>query len=225
MKKKSLEEVLALVIENVVFLVAAVVLFLRTSELFAIFAPRGMSDAGTAQIYGWVSAGLVEGLLVAVKFTLPHIKRSEAYAYNAFLILVTFAISAAAQLADGYIIRDTLSRQSPAVQWLIQVGVPLVLSLILLAVAGKSIVEHAPQVGSQNMPTKAARFPSQVAAEPAMRQYSENVATPAARRNELAAEDWQYVAAHSTRQIAGRYGISGRTARDWKKSARTGKTE
>jgi hypothetical protein len=222
MKKKSLEEVLALVIENVVFLVAAVVLFLRTSELFAIFAPRGMSDAGTAQIYGWVSAGLVEGLLVAVKFTLPHVKRAEAYAYNAFLILVTFGISAAAQLADGYIIRDTLDLQSPAVQWLIQVGVPLVPSLILLAVAGKSIVEHAPQGIGQNLPTKAARFVSGNAADVATRVYSADVAAPILRRSELAAEDWQYVAAHSTRQIAAKYGVSGRTARDWKQAAKNG---
>lgn len=223
MKKKSLEEVLAMVIENLVFLIAAVVLFLRTSELFAIFAPRGMSDAGTAQIYGWISAGLVEGLLVAVKFTLPHVKRAEAYAYNAFLILVTFAISAAAQLADGYIIRDTLTRQSPAVQWLIQVGVPLVPSLILLAVAGKSIVEHAPQAGGQNVPTKAARFTSINAAEPAVRQYSAEVAGVAVRRNDLTAEDWQYVAARSTRQIAAKYGISGRTARDWKQAVKSEK--
>jgi hypothetical protein len=225
MKKKSLEEVLALVIENVVFLVAAVVLFLRTSELFTIFAPRGMQSGGTAEIYGWVSAGLVEGLLVAVKFTLPHIKRSEAYAYNAFLILVTFGISAAAQLADGYIIRDTLDRQSPAVQWLIEVGVPLVPSLILLAVAGKSIVEHAPQGNSQNTPTKAARFPSVSAEVPAMRQYSADVAAPQLRRNELTAADWEYVAAHSSRQIMAKFGVSGRTARDWRQAVKSGKLQ
>src|SRR5512146_787502 len=125
-KRRTLEEVIALVIENTVFIVAAIVLFLGTSELFAIFAPRELIASGLADIYGWVSALLVEGLLVAIKFSLPHVKKAEAYAYNVLLILITFAISAGAQLADGYIIRDTLAEQSPAVQWLISVGVPLV---------------------------------------------------------------------------------------------------
>lgn len=114
MKSPSLSHVINMIVENLVFFVAAVVLFFKTSELLATFAPAtilGYDNLGGA--YGMVCALLVEGLLAVTKWSLDKKDNSMAWGYKIGLLIVTFLISASAQVVDGLMIRDTLSQQPP----------------------------------------------------------------------------------------------------------------
>jgi hypothetical protein len=211
---------LASAIDNGVFFVAALVLFLKTSEVLAIFAPASLFGyENTGWLYGLVCAGLVEGVLVAAKFTLPHNQTSYSWLYNVGLIAIPFAISAAAQVTDGFLVKETLSAQPAAIQFIVNIGVPLVPSVILALVLGKSIFQSMPEIAE----TKVAKI-TRVPATPAVvRQYAAEVAETELRKNDLTAEDKDFIATHNTRQILAKFGGSGRRARDWKNMAKSGK--
>ena len=160
-KKFSPGKALELVIENGVFLIAAFMLFLKTSELLGTFAPAEfLGYTGIGPIYGIVCALLVEGLLVVAKLNLSRTQSSWNWLYSLLLILVTFTLSAMAQVADGFLIRQTLANQPMAIQYLVNYGVPLVPSIILALVLGKSIVGSLPEMKADPAPAKVARIPS-----------------------------------------------------------------
>lgn len=234
MKSPSLSHIFNAFIENAVFFVAAVVLFFKTSELLATFAPEtilGYKNLGG--VYGMVCALLVEGLLAATKWSLDKKDNSMAWAYKVGLLIVTFLISAAAQVVDGLMIRDTLSQQPPLVQGVILWGVPLVPSIILALAAGKAVFENIPPAVLADMAQKTAinnAAPKKIYASTAGMAVlqSENeegaeAATSPTRRGELTAADREWIAAANSRQIIGKFGVSGRTARDWRKMAKDGK--
>jgi len=211
---------LASAIDNGVFLVAAMVLFLKTSEVLAIFAPASLFGyENIGWLYGLVCAALVEGVLVAAKFTLPHNQTSNAWLYNVGLLLVTFAISAAAQVTDGFLVKETLAAQPVAIQFLVNVGVPLVPSVVLALVLGKSVFQTMPELPETN----SARITRTPATPVAPRQFAADMSAPELRRNDLTAEDKDFIATHNTRQILAKFGGSGRRARDWKNLAKSGK--
>lgn len=234
MKNPSLSRIFNVAVENLVFVIAAVVLFFKTSELLAIFAPKtilGYDNLGG--LYGMVCALLVEGLLAVTKWSLDRSDNSMAFAYKVMLIIVTFLISGAAQVVDGFMIRDTLSEQPAAIQMLIQWGVPLVPSLILALAAGKAVFENIPPSVLADMAQKAAftrALPKQVYAADTKvagslkeNREEQEGAKIAVRRNELTSEDKDYIAVHSTRQISAKFGCEPRTAREWRKEAKNGK--
>lgn len=234
MKTPSLSHLFNMLIENLVFFVAAVVLFFKTSELLATFAPAtilGYDNLGGA--YGMVCALLVEGLLAVTKWSLDKKDNSIAWAYKVGLLIVTFLISAAAQVVDGLMIRDTLSQQPPAVQMLVLWGVPLVPSIILALAAGKAVFENIPPsvladiaqktANNNAMPKKVFAADTNMAVLQSETEAGQAAANSPTRRGELTAADWEYIAAANTRQIIGKYGVSGRTARDWRQAAKGGK--
>jgi hypothetical protein len=234
MKSPSLSNLFNMVIENLVFFVAAVVLFFKTSELLAIFAPQtilGYTTLGT--VYGMVCALLVEGLLAVTKWSLDKKDNSMAWAYKVGLLIVTFLISAIAQVVDGLMIRDTLSQQPPIIQGLVIWGVPLVPSLILALAAGKAVFENIPPSVLADMAQKMAInnampknvFSATTGMAVLQRENAEDmaVATSPTRRGELTAADKEWIATHAARQIMAKYGTSGRTARDWRQAAKGGK--
>lgn len=230
MKNPSLSRIFNMAIENLVFIIAAIVLFFKTSELLAIFAPKtilGYENLGG--IYGMVCALLVEGLLAVTKWSLDRSDNSMAWAYKVMLIVVTFLISGSAQVIDGFMIRDTLSQQPQAIQMLIQWGVPLVPSLILALAAGKAVFENIPPSVLADMAQKAAfvrEQPKRLYAsttQTAVLQKEEDTQMAFRRRNELTSDDKDFIAGATVRQVVGKFGGSARRAREWKEEARNGK--
>lgn len=230
MKKPSLSRMFNLFVENLVFFIAAVVLFFKTAELLSLFAPKSIFGyEGLQSLYGVICALLVEGLLAATKWSLDKSDNPMAWAYKIVLLVVTFLISASAQVVDGFMIRDTLSTQPPVIQMLIQWGVPLVPSLILALAAGKAVFENVPPSVLEDMAQKAAIVraqPKQVYAattQTANLQGENDTKMSFRRRNELTADEKDFIANSTVRQIVGRFGGSGRRAREWKEEARNGK--
>lgn len=149
MKRRQLNigKALNWLMENAVFLVTAIVLYFRTAELLALFAPQdllGYTGPDMARAYGYLSALLVEFVLVGAKYSLDQERDDLAWAYNVALIVVTFLISAASQVTDGLYVRNTLADQPQIVQNLVNIGVPLIPSMVLAMMAGKAIVRSAP---------------------------------------------------------------------------------
>jgi hypothetical protein len=234
MKTPSLSHMFNMLVENLVFFVAAVVLFFKTSELLAIFAPKtilGYDNLGG--VYGMVCALLVEGLLAVTKWSLDKKDNSMAWAYKVGLLVVTFLISAIAQVVDGFMIRDTLTQQPPAIQMLIQWGVPLVPSLILALAAGKAVFENIPPsvladmaqktANNNAMPKRVFAATTQTAVLQSESEEEEEGGKSSVHRGQLTAADKDWIATHSARQISGKFGKSARSGREWRKLARDGK--
>lgn len=224
----SITQLFNSIVENAVFLVAAVVLFFKTTELLSLFAPAEIFGyTGLEFLYGATCALLVEGLLVVTKWSLDKSDNPMAWAYKVGLLVVTFLISASAQIADGVLIRDTLDQQPYVVQLLIQVGVPLVPSVILALAAGKTVFEKMPPAVLADMAKKQTMTnPKVYAAEAKM----ETIPTPGEtspeffrHRNTLSAEEKTWLATATDGQIKAKFGGSARRARGWRKQARDGK--
>ena len=209
----------ASIIDNGVFFIAAAVLFLKTSEVLALFAPStilGYSNIGW--LYGGICALLVEGVLIASKYTLPSDRTGYAWLYNVMLIVVTFSISAAAQITDGFMVKQTLADQPVAIQFIVNWGVPLVPSIVLALVLGKTIFATLPEDAAP----KTAKPTYKPAAAPETAQYAAESHYAELRRSDLSAEDKDFIATHNTRQILGKFGGSGRRAREWRNLAKRG---
>lgn len=229
MKSPSLSRMFNMLVENLVFLVAAIVLFFKTAELLALFAPEAIFGfTGLQAIYGAVCALLVEGLLAVTKWSLDRTDNPMAWAYKILLLVVTFGISAVAQVVDGILIRDTLALQPAPVQFLITWGVPLVPSIILALAAGKAVFENIPPAVLADMAAKtatAAIGPMKVYAATTSLAGSATADTAAQaflHRNTLTAEDKTFIATATDGQILARFGGSARRAREWRKAARDG---
>jgi hypothetical protein len=234
MKTPSLSHLFNVVIENLVFFVAAVVLFFKTSELLTTFAPQtilGYKNLGG--LYGMVCALLVEGLLAVTKWSLDKKDNSMAWAYKILLLIVTFLISATAQVVDGLMIRDTLSQQPPIIQGIVLWGVPLVPSLILALAAGKAVFENIPPsvladmaqktANINAMPKKVFASDTNLASLQRENEASQENGHSATRKNYLTTADKDFIATANVRQIMAKYGCSARTARDWRQAAKGGR--
>jgi hypothetical protein len=212
---------LSIIIDNLVFLVAALILFLKTSEVLTAFAPNTIFGYhGLESLYGIVTALLVEGLLVTAKLSLSRNQTSYAWLYSLILVIVTGGISAFAQITDGFLVKQTLANQPPMVQFLVNTGVPLVPFIILALSVGKTVFESLPEVEAA---TKTEEKQPQKAAGKETRQFAADAAAVKVRKNELSAADKDEISRMSSRQIMAKFGVEGRTARDWRKAARSGK--
>lgn len=207
-------------LDNIVFFIAAIVLFLKTSEVLSEFAPQAVFGyAAVDWLYGYICALLIEGLLIAAKFTLAGNQNSNAWLWNVLVIVVTFAISAAAQVVDGFMVKQTLTLQPMPVQFLITWGVPLVPSVILALVLGKAVFASLPEGSAEPKAEKIQRSSAPVQAP---RQFAAEASAVVVRKNDLTAEDKDFIATHSTRQVMAKFGVIGRTARDWRLKAKRG---
>jgi hypothetical protein len=109
--------------------VAAAMLFFKTAEVMSIFAPDTVFGyTGLQDMYGFVTALLVEGMCLALHF-IPEMKINfPAQVFKWFL----FAVSGFCQVVDGFIIQNTLANQPDSIKFLVEWGVPLIPTAIFL---------------------------------------------------------------------------------------------
>lgn len=206
-----------------IFVIASLMLYAKTSEVFARFAPASFFGYTDVQIfYGMICALLVEGVLFLGKLSVNHSENSSVFLWNFFLIAFTWAVSSAAQIFDGFLNAGTLANQPITVQYAVTYGIPLIPSFVLAAVLVKSLIAAMPERVESTRP-KTANFTPISAARVENLQYLADASGVKVRRNELTAADWDEIARLNTRQISARFGVSGRVARDWKKAAKSGK--
>lgn len=221
-RKLNPGKALAGIIDWGIFVIASLMLYAKTSEVFARFAPASFFGFTDVQVfYGMTCALLVEGVLFLGKLSVRHSENSSVFLWNFLLIAFTWAVSSAAQVFDGFLTAGTLANQPITVQYAVTYGIPLIPSFVLAAVLVKSLIAAMPE-NSEKAPTKAVNSTARPLAEPAIVQYMSDTSGLKVRRNELTAEDWDFIAAHNTRQVSARFGVSGRVARDWKKAAKSG---
>lgn len=133
-----------------VFVLGAVLMFAKTSELLAAFAPKSlMGYVGIESLYGAASALMVEGLFVAIKITNDPVfsgkpKSVIQWITNTFIMLVPFAISLVAQPLDAFVIQGTLVNQPVEIQMVVSWGVPMIPGLIVFMIMVKSLMENLP---------------------------------------------------------------------------------
>lgn len=138
------------VLEWAVFILGAVLMFAKTAELLSAFAPRSwLGYVGIESLYGMVSAIMVEGLVVAIKFSNDPVlsgkpKNIATWLTNIVIMIVPFAISLLAQPLDAFVIQGTLVNQPVEVQILVFWGVPMVPGLIMGLIMFKSVMENLP---------------------------------------------------------------------------------
>jgi len=139
-------------VSNGVFIVAALVLFAKTADLFTAFAPSHLFGyEGIASYYGIVVGLMVEGVFVASKFMIGNAKNPIAWLWNLALIIVTFSISAVAQSIDSMMVAETLSQQPVEVQLAVTWLVPMVPAAVVGMILLQAVVETIP---SEFLPKK-----------------------------------------------------------------------
>lgn len=115
--------------------IAAAILFFRTADVLSVFAPTILNDIlgmDVAFIYGVVCALLVEGLALAL-----HFNRRAQFSGTAQAVKWTLlVISGVCQVFDGFVVTDTLSRQTDTMRFIFSWGVPLIPLLIMVMVFG-----------------------------------------------------------------------------------------
>jgi hypothetical protein len=138
-------EALSAVLDWGVFLIASGVCFLKSAEVMTRFAPNQIFGvSGVQDAYGLVAAVLIEGVLIIAKISTAHSESAWAWIYNIGLIVLTWGISAAAQIFDGFLTAGSLAQQPATIRGLVVYGVPVIPSVILLAVMVRSIVKTIP---------------------------------------------------------------------------------
>jgi hypothetical protein len=235
MKKLNPNKALAGAVDWGIFIIASVMLYAKTSEVFARFAPVSFfSFTEVGFFYGMICALLVEGVLVLCKLSIKYSENSNAFLWNVLLISFAWGISAAAQIFDGFLTADTLETAPPIIQVTLTYGIPLIPSMILAAVLVKSIVAAMPEetakpavkTAKQNKPNVPQLATKVYAAETAngMFQEGNQARTPgeAVRKNELTAAEKDKITRMNTRQIMANFYVEPRTARDWKNKAKRG---
>lgn len=138
------------VLEWGVFILGSVLMFAKTSELLAAFAPKEwLGYVGIESIYGAVSALMVEGLFVTIKIindpVLNGRNRSISQWFtNAVIMLFPFGISVLAQPLDAFVIQGSLASQPEELQLLVVWGVPMIPGLIVGMLLFKSLIASLP---------------------------------------------------------------------------------
>lgn len=132
-------------LKNGAFVVAALLLFSKTADLFTAFAPSNLFGyEGVEWYYGAVCGLVIEGVFVTAKFLIDKSKTPLIWVYNAVLMGVTFAISALAQSVDSMLVRDTLSQQPAEVQLAVTWLVPMVPALIVGLLLFEAVIASFP---------------------------------------------------------------------------------
>ena len=217
MKKITIGQVIDGFIDWAVFIGASGICMLRTAEIFSHFSPdKILGFSGVSTLYGIMSALLVEGLLIVVKISLTSTKTAWNWLFNILLIALLWGVSAAAQVGDYLLSASLLAQQPPEIQGLVTYGIPLVPSVILLAVMARGVIRTIPAdlLGSpENQPVSAVTVPV----------VQSGVNGGEKRRNDLTPEDKDFCAKNNTRAILARFGGSASRSRDWRKLAKEGK--
>ena len=137
---------------EVTFWLAALLLFFKTADLASEFAPTQiMGFVGVEHIYGFAVALTVEGALVASKYGIKSSVNGLSFAWSFLLILITFGLSAAAQVFDGLVSRELLLQQPVEVQLVANYGVPLIPALVLLLLLVKNVFDALPEDTARNL--------------------------------------------------------------------------
>jgi hypothetical protein len=246
--KFSLKRFMDGLLVNGLILVGAFVMYAKTADLLSQFAPSEFFGySNIAGGYGMVSALLVEGLFVVVKFSLSKKDNALEWGYKLLVMAVTLAISAAAQVIDGAMVRDTFSTQPALVQGLIGWLVPSVPTIVVLLAAGRAVFENmpdavladlAPEKDTKKTESLGAILKTVFRAQEANKVYATDTANGAkrkivggngAKRNggrvmkgELSAEDKAKIADLEAPQIAQIFGGTLRRAEQWKALASKG---
>lgn len=120
---------------DVAVVLAAAILYVKTAEVLSYFAPETLNAIigfDVSAIYGAVCAIIVEGGALYLHFN----KRAKMSASAQFTKWAFLAISGACQVFDGFIVTDTLSRQSGTVRFVFQYGVPLIPLIVVIMIFG-----------------------------------------------------------------------------------------
>lgn len=139
------------VLEWAVFLLGAVLMFAKTSELLSAFAPKNLLGYTEVEyLYGAASALMVEGLFIAIKFANDPILSGRPrgigqWLTNTFIMMFPFAISLLAQPLDAFVIQGTLVNQPQEIQLMVSWGVPMIPGLIVGLIMFKSLIENLPE--------------------------------------------------------------------------------
>ncbi len=217
--------------ENLIFVISAAVLFFRTAEVMKDFSPNvvmGYTGDAAHAAYGYMCALLVEGLLLLAKLNLPSQRDDIAWAYNVGVILLTWLVSAGAQLIDGQVVRQTLDQQPALVQGIVNIGVPLVPSIVLLIAAGKTIIETMPDSivssfkGRKRQRGRVIVEPSEAPPalpEPGSRSYALMDAV-LVKLKDASDDDKRWIATASRTEIREKFGLSWNQAKKLQELAR-----
>src|ERR1700690_1520728 len=129
-----------------VFLVASIVLFLKTSDVFTYYSPHQIGGySGIEPIYGIVCASIVEGYIVYLKFSVKLSENDYAYLWNVGTMIMIVVISGIAQIVDGWISTSTLAQQPQTIQMVVQWFVPLLPWAIMVILLIKTTIAVLPQ--------------------------------------------------------------------------------
>lgn len=137
-------------LEWAVFILGAILMFAKTSELLSAFAPREwFGFVEIESLYGAVSALMVEGLFVALKMANDPVlngrpRTTGQWIGNTVIMLIPFSISLLAQPLDAFVIQGTLASQPTEIQLLVSWLVPMIPGLIVGLILMKSLLDNLP---------------------------------------------------------------------------------
>lgn len=138
-------EIVGFLLDWGVFLLGALLMFSKTSELMAAFAPQKiMGYEGVGAIYGVLCALLVEGVLVLMKIQLGNSANPIAWLWNILLMASTYLISLFAQGIDSIVVRDTLASQPLEIQLIVTWVVPAIPAIVFGLFLVRRVVETIP---------------------------------------------------------------------------------
>ncbi len=147
---------LAWVVENLTFALGMALMFSKTVDLMAAFAPATIFGySGVALFYGLAVGVLIEGALFVMKLTLPRAKNVVDWLWTVVVIVTPFLISALAQVFDSFRVGDALKEQPQEIQTFISWFVPSIPTIIMALLLGKSIFSSIPKELMQQKPTSA----------------------------------------------------------------------
>ncbi len=125
---------------DVATVIAAAMLYLKTSEVMTAIAPLTLlGQTGLQVIYGMTTAGLIEGVTLALHFVRRFRSNPNATMYKWFL----FVVSGFCQFLDKQMVVDAGVSQSPVGSFFawIALGIPLAVFGGLLWVANSTKTE------------------------------------------------------------------------------------
>lgn len=133
-------------VENAVFALGMLLMFSKTSDLMAAFAPSNIMGYTDVEAYYGIACGLlIEGAMFAMKMLLPRSKNAVDWLWNTLAVAAPFLISGLAQVFDSFIIRDELSKQPPEVQLFVSWFVPSIPTMIIGLLTIKAIMGSIPK--------------------------------------------------------------------------------
>lgn len=123
---------------NWAIVVATILLFFKTADVFSYFAPQMLNDIfqmDVSYLYGIVTALLVEGLILALHFN----SRAHNHPPAVWVKWIALSISGLCQIFDGFITQGTISQMSGTLKAVLVYGVPLIplLMVVMLLVIGR----------------------------------------------------------------------------------------